>query len=149
MENRFLFRGRCPHTGKWYVGYLMTSRDGYHSPYKMCIMHDKGNGERDPWRIVSIDPSTVGQCIGVSVTKSYRGGEPEDLLLYEGDIIRIYDDNNTYDTAIFWSNSKLSYMYVNPYGVHESLEEILSCDLGHPINCAEIIGTIHDKERSV
>lgn len=139
MDNRFLFRGKRLDSGEWIQGDISRRKS------RFAPQLDTTYGITDAYgTFCAVVPATIGQCTSLSASKSYRGDKPEDLLIFEGDIIRIFDDGNTYETAIYWSKSKLTYMFVNPYGVHESLEEITSCDLGFPISCGEIIGTIHD-----
>lgn len=143
MDDRFLFRGRCPHTGKWYAGFLMTSRDGYHSPYKMCIMHDKGSGERDPWRIIPVDPATIGQSTGLFAAKSYRGDKPEDLLVFEGDIVRFEHPSPDVDNGtgvVVWSKDELGWEF------RDITPNSYKWFNGYAGDLYEIIGTIHDQK---
>ena len=82
MNDRYLFRGRRIDNGKWVIGHLQEYENG-------------GAAIKEPLALwpnalyQSIDPATVGQCTGVSAAKSYRGKEPEDLLIFEGDVLRV------------------------------------------------------------
>lgn len=73
------------------------------------------------------------QCTGLSAVKSYRGDKPEDLLIFENDILRIEWDGYTYEHPVTWDTRKAQWrcggdgLYVTAH--YEP----------------EIIGTIYDK----
>lgn len=144
MENRYLFRGRRVENGQWIAGYLWKSKNCYIS--------------NDTHDLIVVDPATVGQCTGVSAVKSYRGDKPEDLLIYEDDIISFFVEK-TFDPhainagkavgAVYWDdgtererNLRRPQFKVNVIS-QDDFASIPWCEF---YKC-EIIGTVHDKGR--
>jgi uncharacterized phage protein (TIGR01671 family) len=97
MNERYLFRGkpksfeyaeiRCVGNPapEWAVGSLHRNPSG-----EYVVTHYKNS------RTYSVDPATIGQCTGLRAAKSYRGDKPEDLLIFEGDIVRTTIEHNPY-----------------------------------------------------
>ena len=86
MENdRYKFRVHILETGERLPVCDLSWRDGLFFTASRIV--DKNHAE-----IVSgcIKAGVIEleQCTGLSAAKSYRGTEPEDLLIYEGDIIK-------------------------------------------------------------
>ena len=100
MNNRYLFRGKCEITGKWFYGSLSQTQSWDYRKEKAlvpCIVHETDRG----LLIKEVDPATIGQCTGLSAKKSYRGESPKDLLIFEGDTVQAdwydYDECAKFD----------------------------------------------------
>lgn len=87
------------------------------------------------------------QCTGLSAAKSYRGEKPEDLLIWEGDVLKLYrscpDAKYTIIRNVYYDSDEAGF-YVKDYP-----ERPMGTSIIHPAKkewCerAEIIGTIHE-----
>ena len=124
-QSRYLFRGKREHGDEWVQGSLMYPESGNCSIWSDRLIDD-----------VSVIPSTVGQCTGVSAMKSYRGDRPEDLLIFEDDIVT--DPTGLYIRAqVIWHEKNLAWGVLTLGGKNYPLCAEHNC---------EIIGTIHDDE---
>lgn len=126
MDKRFLFQGKREDYGSWVVGYYVynfwkKNETTIHMPDGGCC---------------TVDPSTVGQCTGLTAAKSYRGDKPEDLLIYEGDICI---DSLGWVFEVIWDNDNARFI-----GRHsKSRGDTYVCYIGRQPK-VEIIGNIHD-----
>jgi len=139
MNDRYLFRGKRADNDEWIVGYhcklILCARGGAKllDAIQLVVSHCEV-------RSYEIDPATLEQCTGLSAVKSYRGTQPEDLLIFEGDIIRdrrsvhavIYD----FDNGRFLGVSNVKYNNQDRYllYINTELQKFV-----------EIIGNVHDK----
>jgi hypothetical protein len=95
MEDRYLFRGKRADTPKheWIQGsllYLNTQDTDWTGARRVNAQ------KKEIYFIVDEEdynlpvlPESLGQCIGRHAVKSYRGDDPEDLLIFEGDIAKL------------------------------------------------------------
>jgi len=97
------------------------------------------------------DGYNIELCTGLFAAKSYRGDKPEDLLIFEGDILKLYrscpDAKYTIIRNVYFDFDEAGF-YVKDYP-----ERPMGTSIIHPAKkewCerTEIIGTIHDKEVS-
>jgi len=146
MNNRYTFRGMAD--GKWYYGNLyVCSQTNHH----VIIGQFKGDEEHlidlSPCQSIEVDdPTTVGQCTGLSASKSYRGDTAEELLVYEGDILGIDEYKNGGRWIIKWSGGGVQFYAVASDGYGSDVESFLawSSIVGREIGKnVGIIGTIH------
>lgn len=80
MNREILFRGKRIDNGAWVYGFYAVE------DHRHGILYDPNDGiKRLRW--VDIDPTTVGQYTGISAVKSYRGSRPDELLVFEGDVV--------------------------------------------------------------
>jgi hypothetical protein len=83
MNERHLFRGKRIDSGEWITGGPARRKSRFAPQLKTAF------GISDEFGVfTAVDPSTVGQCTGLRAAKSYRGDKPEDLLIFEGDIVQ-------------------------------------------------------------
>ena len=80
LGERYMFRGKRRDNGKWVYGFLTIDGVG---DVNIDVVNSLDIAEC--YHIV--DPATVGQCTGLTAAKSYRGTEPWDLMVFEGDIV--------------------------------------------------------------
>lgn len=147
MDNRILFRGKWKYNSEWIYGFL--SGENYVSRLEEIDFLGDVEQEYIGYEVIS---GTVGQCTGLSAAKSYRGDKPEDLLIFEGDIVRrkcsIYKlavrkpiGERLVIGTVFWDEHKK--LEAGGWAVKANDEHgnsttyILLAD-------SEIIGTIHD-----
>lgn len=132
MNERYLFRGKRLDNGEWATGGIY-----FHIDNRLGIMAGDidscGSGVAAV--IDEVDPATVGQCTGIHAAKSYRGDNPEDKLVFEGDIVR----ERTAITKVEWSEIYKRWFLVG-INTHRVLEPGVNFD---DIDL-EIIGNIHD-----
>jgi hypothetical protein len=76
---QILFRGKRKDNGEWVVGHLLTDVFG------VGLYIQTRTGKR--FKSFEIAPETVGQYTGLSAWKSCRGTKPEDLMVFEEDIV--------------------------------------------------------------
>ena len=87
MNERYLFRGK--NDGEWFIGSLhVCSKTNHHHIIGKFAGDEVAEINLVYNDVVEVDPATVGQCTGLSAIKSYRGSRPEDLLIFEGDIVK-------------------------------------------------------------
>ena len=131
MDNRYLFRGKCETTGKWFYGSLSQTQSWDYKKEKAlvhCIVHETDRG----LLIKEIDPATVGQCTGLSAKKSYRGDKHEDLLIWEGDVLKAIIGDTEFIFPAYREDGEW-------FGAADQMRAAVRSG-------AEIIGTIYDKE---
>lgn len=130
MDNRFLYRGKKIFDGEWLYG--------NHRYIKKLNVHQI-IPITEEWRRFDVDPSTIGQCTGLYAAKSYRGTELEDLLIFEGDVVKWCDE------LYITKRGKSGAYYGERVKCNEiPLEEDISYIFGFSEDAIEIIGNIHD-----
>jgi len=89
-----IFRGKDKNTGEWLYGYYFEHEPPYTAfgkrSSKKFYIGKSGFadwGMTRPIKFYEVDPETIGQYTGLSAAKSYRGEKPEDLRIFEGDIV--------------------------------------------------------------
>ena len=156
MKDRYMFRGLDIHTGEWCVGYYV------YFPTAVTVgdfggVHSISVPPKDPdceSRTRDINLATLGQCTGISAAKSYRGTEPKDLLIFEGDIVRYCDcyipaeDNDEHITD--WRTGTVEWCGDSEYpafdlDMHDFDSNGISAIFGKGMYI-EIIGSIHEPE---
>lgn len=159
MENRYLFRGKRMDTGEWAVGgsIIQFLDDGKRSIYIPQFSEKCTTCEDEHENLLSfesgvfykVDPTTVGQCTGLTAAKSYRGESEEDRLVFEGDIVYFtvfdYSDADTQYKGIvkfsggqweLWKDANFEY-----YGSDGAFPLYLVFEQDDEL---EIIGNIHE-----
>ena len=127
MNARYLFRGKYGDT--WVYGTLSQLVGGLHVYDSTGKVHFK------------VDPTTIGQCTGISAIKSYRGDKPEDLLIFEGDVLRVPIEHYGPDhpvRIVEWSGGGYR---IRGVGSETGFCALTSWPM---VNTAEIIGNVHD-----
>jgi len=81
--DRYLFRGMKAGGSEWVYGYLWRRFFTYIKEVETDEITNAPSGKD-----YLVDIRTVGQCTGISADKSYRGTDPGDLLIFEGDLFR-------------------------------------------------------------
>ena len=127
MNNRYLFRGKREDYGSWVEGYYVFN----FWKKNEATIHLLDGG------CCIVDPTTIGQCTG------HR--DMNESLIFEGDILQIDDDDfGIFKSVVYWSERELAYVIDSPRRKEDLISQWTSCDLGFPLNCAEIIGNIHE-----
>ena len=148
MNNRFLFRGKCETTGKWFYGSLSQTQSWDYRKEKElvpCIVHETDRG----LLIKEVDPATIGQCTGLSASKSYCGERPEDLLIFEGDTVQAdwYDycecAKSVFGEIVYCGNWGQWTIYDNET---KTLYEI--CQQDYYSFIVDIVGNVHDTPKT-
>jgi|GEM_PF-1155610 len=133
MNNRYLFRGKRTDDykkGEWEHGYFCMSRHWEGGEWNDPTIQDVDGYRR------AIDPTTVGQCTGLTAAKSYRGDSEHERLLFEGDVFHLGDVNIKY--VVVWHDTGLKGKQIRSssyIGLEHWQERIV------------ITGTIHDDDR--
>ena len=98
MDNRYLFRGKCVNSRKWFFGSLIMRDDGKHFIAEKCMRSLKKPHGHFLTGYDAVDPATVGQCTGL---KDKNG-----TLIFEGDIVTISNDDvlDDFTAQIYWDN---------------------------------------------
>lgn len=127
--NRYTYRGKRTDNGDWVYGNLIQcgiTGKAYLFPIGSDANESDRVGEEGCLRLVAyeIDPRTLGQCTGFPAKKTYRGPEPEDLLIFEGDM-----DSRGY--VVVWDFDR--FLLVDSEGLRWGLHT----------DC-EIVSTYHD-----
>lgn len=129
MDSRYTFRGKRLDNKEWMYGTLLFSNDWY------CIVPN----QCPPWGepLIKVDPTTIGQCTGLSAEISYRGKQPDDLLIFEGDTLGC--DGEIYG-YVHYDAEYARYYLLDEYG-----DEAYKC-ASNQENWAiyEIFGNIYD-----
>ena len=123
MNNRYLFRGKCETTGKWFYGSLSQTQSWDYRKEKAlvpCIVHETDRG----LLIKEVDPATIGQCTGL---KDKNG-----KLIFEGDIVCDCDCEFT----VGWDDRD-GWVTARDEDEYEFLSDMLD-------DYSVIIGNIHD-----
>lgn len=120
------FRGKRLDNGEWVYGYLCENMNGDLSIQQ--IVRKVENGFAVPHRIFKVKPESVGQFTGLH---DKNGKE-----IYEGDVLRMYDNNNYTFTCIYLQTQSafLGKCNETQLGLANITEGVSK----------EIIGNIHD-----
>lgn len=96
--DRFKFRGKRVDNGEWVVVPYGEKINYISGESKPCIQVFTTRPDSDnhmmqifETEFIEVIPKTVGQCTGLHAAKSYRGTDPDDLLIWEGDVV-IWND---------------------------------------------------------
>ncbi len=132
MVRKIKFRGKDIDTGEWRYGYLSffytagRDKNGF-------ILTDKAQiYSQEDGRCYDVLAETVGQFTGKT--------DKNKKEIYEGDIVRVYSKDGTFNIVVKWSNDSMGFMacYVDgnqsPFSWFTNL---LTYEL-------EVIGNIHD-----
>jgi hypothetical protein len=147
MNNRQIYRGK--RTKK----YVSTDIDnwvyGFYS--ERPTYTDNGeNSNSERYRLIEngykcliskieVDESSIGQCTGVEADKSYRGTDPQDLLMFEGDLVKKHYSDTIYE--IVWHSDR---EYTGWDAVSADMKSVAHApQFGYNFGF-EIIGNIHD-----
>jgi hypothetical protein len=86
IMREIIFRGKDILMSWWLYGSLLINNGQY---YIYCDKVPETHPEIFGFTKSAsrIDPETFGQYTGLSTVKSYRGEKPEDLRIFEGDIV--------------------------------------------------------------
>jgi len=150
-NDRYLFRGKRFDNGKWTIGFLVYTGNFPEG-------NENDSELRNYWVITNgytqheIDPATIGRCTGATAKKSYRGERVEDLLIFEGDILK-----DRYDRlfTVEWEDCRFLAIcrHVTVQASRGVIDFSTPCNhLLMPISCdsasrsaaTEIVGNIHD-----
>lgn len=119
MTREIKFRGKSKKTGKWIYGYYLKNRG-----IDFIAPDEFANGKT--WEDYEVDLDTVGQFTGLC---GKNGKE-----IYEGDILRFYDEDIPYHVVVVWRDNGFRFVYAHRQRVVTSW----------PIDDMQIIGNIHD-----
>ena len=140
MNYRRLFRGKTEN-GEWVVGWLLGNHSIIAKNQSVADLCEKCLIPKT----TLVDPETIGQCTGLSAPKSYRGDKSDDLLIFENDIVEVYDCN-----GMLWFVGEVTYsgnggfmlFRQNRHGIYGSDMDKHSFDFDE--YHYKIIGNIHD-----
>lgn len=120
MNNRFKFR----------VWDIVNSK--YIPGNRLHVNHDGSLSS-------CIENIIIEQCTGLSALQSYRGDKPEDLLIWEGDIIRnIIHNEYIYKMEVVWLKTSAEFGFAI---------DAMNIWNGDDLFDVEIIGNIHEDEK--
>ncbi|MDR1693372.1 MAG: YopX family protein [Oscillospiraceae bacterium] len=139
MDNRYLFRGKIREhehaiNGRekppvWAIGSLHMNPSGD------SVMTHYENSQT-----YSIDPATIGQCTGLRAAKSYRGDKPEDLLIFEGDIVRCISRTDSGNMVVIFERGEFRMVLCKNFKAYKTDKGYYAVRNFEK----EIIGNIHD-----
>lgn len=129
MNSRFLSKAKQTFNGQWITGYYV------HNDAGQDIIYD-GNIDEFGNEHVEIDPSTLCQCTGL---KDKNG-----KLIFEGDIV---NDDNFKPSQFKIAFDSLEWLCLNPSLGYDYEHELIKHWKKTEFKI-EIIGNIHDKEKS-
>ena len=84
---RFISRGKRLDNGEWVQGFYADRGEDFKDNCRHLILVSSDRIVGD-FEKIEVNPATIGQCTGIAARKSYRGERPEDLLIFEGDIVK-------------------------------------------------------------
>ena len=139
MMHRYLFRGKRLDSSKWVHGFLMAPINRPHTDLHILPLSTKT--EKYCRNYYEIDPATIGQCTGLSAKKSYRGECPEDLLIFEGDIVKgSYEET---DGRIVYYFEEVKYITEQGGWILGDEDAFNNLD-GISAQEVEVVGNVHD-----
>jgi len=97
MNDRYWFRGMRVDNKEWVYGSVSYFDEEPFITGEIVDWDDEYIAHAWWWKV---NPETIGQCTGLTATKSYRGDGPEDRLVFEGDIIKTCHKND----VIVWDS---------------------------------------------
>ncbi|WP_288861669.1 YopX family protein [uncultured Bacteroides sp.] len=110
-KNRIVkFRGKEVNNGGWVFGSLLITDDNHNDPFRhtplkkkyQIVAYFSGDWGMGRWGIVEIEHNTVGQFTGKT--------DKNKNDIYEGDIVRVYSKDGTFDIVVKWSNDSMAFM---------------------------------------
>lgn len=135
MNDRYKLRGKRVDNGEWvYGGFYQGIMSETNNPFSIDNARIK-NIIITEGTYYHVDPKTVGQCTGLLVAKSYRGTKPDNLLIYEGDILK---DKGGEEYKVEWGDEGAFYIICEDY-----LDTIYFTEL-EDFSYFEIIGNVHE-----
>lgn len=132
MNEKFLSRGKSEDNGEWVKGYLIEQDNPEYHVY-ICMSGFKAEVDNRHQDILECDleeiiPETAGRCVGLN--------DKNDVLFFEGDIVKAYLNNETeftekieFRNGCFWFGN---------WNFIEFLDKFRNY---------EIIGNIHDNKQ--
>ena len=138
-NDRFKFRGKRQGYNNWIYGSLIVLPNNNFGIVQDNDISENDNGDAFDFSYAPVVAGTVGQCTGLSAVKSYRGVKPEDLLIFEGDVIEHKSIDGEWTEWIVQFNASYGRWQANNkneiYDITVSLFSV-----------SEIIGNIHESE---
>jgi uncharacterized phage protein (TIGR01671 family) len=119
MNREIKFRGKSKKTGKWIYGYYFKNRG-----IDFIAPDEFANGKT--WKDYEVDSDSVMQFTG----RNDKNGRE----VYEGDVLRFYDEDIPSDVVFAFVDGVLMAVYTSALDVRSSW----------PVNDMVIIGNIHD-----
>lgn len=126
-----IFRGKRTDNGEWIQGDLRHITD-LHGGYYPCIV-DNSNGRNNYASGVSIIPSTLGECTGLT--------DKNGTTIFEGDIIKYFPVREDFEEkgVIRWDKIRAGFIIRLLDGAEDGF-----CKVTSTLHRCEVIGNVHD-----